>query len=574
METVSKAWEDGFLLLDPARAACASALQCKGHTARTVHGQRLGAALPAFALPSGRAFDRCLLCLRAAVSARWYEVLYTEEAPPGPIHEWAVRADEEGEYDAAACIGPLLEPRYVGVAGAFPRYDETTLLVTPRGFEQLGVDFRVVPRLLRPNERVGARPLGFHWLWRTTYALLYAGYVCRAPETGLPGHVAEIYGKCLPRSHYGNTKWDAAAVRAWVDGVVRASALGLYPHCRVRYAALDQGEEWAPKQVLFFIREHITFLIERDSPELRAAVARAYPAWPKFEADVRETCDAIRRRVDARAAGKRVQSVKRFEAIRSWPEFVREHTEAPRHPAFSPHLPEMKRRFYEGEDALAWMHSLPLADASALYRAAAWDVWKERFATRPAPRPTPAPLWWYMCGACGAFKSVTSAAHGGCNEVCLDLATMTVRCHKRRGVGRKPLLTHIERSGCAEFTTPGCRGEIIRRPFGTHIVNIDFRAHVACAECRAALLPLDFRRAVLGPVCDACAAPRSEARCAVCAAEVPENAFSVQAFDAARGMRAVFFCRAHARLRLRKHADVWSMDLLMSTVYNSKRARA
>lgn len=576
METVTKAWEDSFLFCSITQKECTNGLRCKGHTARTVHGRSLGRALGCFALPSGRSFDFCLLCIRASVSAKWYEVLYTHEMPQEPIHAWTVEVDKEGEYDAAVCIGPLQCHQYVGVVGAFPRYDETTLLVCSQGFTQVGMDFRMIPRLLKPNERVGARPLGFHWLWRTTYALLYAGYICRTSDTQFPGHVAEIFSKCIPRSQYGNTKWDTSNVQKWVDGVVKASALGIYPHCKVRYAALDiTDDEWTPKHVLFFLREHITFLIEKDSPELRDAVIRAYPQWPTFEASVRETCDVLRRRVD-RVVSKRVQSVKRFEDIKSWSAYIKENTEEPRYPAFSSLLPEMKQKFYEGEDAMAWMHALPMSDASALYRAAAWDVWKDRFATRKILVPknqTDEPIGWYMCSSCGSFKSVTTTKWGGCNEVCLDLSTMKVLCHKKRGVGRKPLLTHIEKSGCTEFTTSGCRGEIIRKKFGSNIVNIDFSAYVACVKCKGALVPLDFRRTVLGYVCDECTKPHRELECEVCATKVASDAFCVQAFDPTRGMRSVYFCRAHARPKLRKHADVWSLDLLMSTIYNSKRIK-
>ncbi len=567
METVSKAYEDEFMLIKAGGPLCANAEKCKGHTARTVHGRALGKTLRAFRLPSGREFPTCVLCVRASVSARWYEVLFTEECPLSPIHDWAVEVDESDEYDSATCIGPLGGHRYVGVQAAFPRYDETTLLVVPDGFVQIGVDYRTIPRLLRANERVGARPLGFHWLWRTTYALLYAGFVSKT-EGPVPGHVAEIYAKCVSRSHYGNAKWDAAVskVQRWIDGVVRASALGIYPHCRVKYA--DSNDEWTYKHVQLFVMEHVTFLIERDSPELGEAVRRAYPNWAHIEADVRETCDSLRRR-DHRVA--RAHSVRKFADVRVWSTFVRKHLPEPSEPSFSPLVDEMRLRYMNGEDALAWMRSLPESDALALSLAAAWDGWKDRFSTRTIVSASASVIWWYLCSACGMFKSVTSK-WGGCNEVRLDLATMTVRCHKKRGVGRKPVLTHIEKTGCTEFTTSGCSGLIVKRPFGTHVVNIDFKAYVSCVGCAEALVPLDFKRVVLGRLCDACSSPQTKAACEVCTAPVPADAaMCIQAFEKDKGLRNVYFCRAHARPKLKNHAEVWSLDLLMNSVYASKK---
>lgn len=585
MEIVPKAWEDAHLTVaSEGESPCANADACKGKTARTVHGHALNKTLRAFKLPSGREFNTCVLCIRAAVSARWYEVLYADECPVDPIHEWGVEADVPGGYDSALCIGPLTEHRYVGVVAPFMRYDETTLLVNAShtGFVQLCVDYQTIPRLLGPNERVGARPLGYHWMWRTTSALLYAGFVSYVPVNAkLPGLVSEVYCRCVPRSHYSHSKWELAMANLkneWLDGVVRASALGIYPHCRVRYATVLDTDEapWTAKHILHFVREHMAFLVERDSPELYAAVVRAYPGWPQFVAEVNATCDALRRSSD-RTIGKRVHAVKRLDDPMMWTRFVRKHVTEPPRPSFVPQplLEEMKKVYYAGDDAVSWMSSLTMSDASALYAAAGWDGWKDRFSTRKIVtegNATPGPVWWYMCAKCGVFKSVTSK-WGGCNDVCFDLDTMKVRCHKKRGVGRKPTLTHIAKTKCTRFTTKGCRGEIISRPFGTHLVNINFNAYVACVQCVEALVPYDHKRIVLGHRCDACLRVNVAPKCEVCSVPVPPGTFCVQAFDDAVGMRSVFFCRAHAKQKLRRHVEVWSLDLLLSQVYASKRMR-
>lgn len=582
MDIVPKAWEDMHMYCaEDEDTPCANGNTCKGRTARTVHGRALGKTLRVFKLPSGRVFDTCVLCIRAAVSARWYEVLYVDECPTDPIHEWGVEADVPEGYDSALCIGPLTEHRYVGVVAPFMRYDETTLRVNDEetGFIQMCVEYRTIPRLLRHNERVGARPLGFHWLWRTTSAMLYAGFVSYVPATTkLPGVVSEVYNRCVPRSHYSHSKWDEAVAKvsaSWLDGVIKASALGLYPHCRVRYAVMTETDEaWVSKRVLHFVREHISFLVERDSPELYAAVIRAYPGWPQFVAEVRTTCDALRRNNDKTTGTKRVQTMKRLSDPMMWTRFVRKNIAEPPYPSFAPTLlPDMKTMYYSGDDAMSWMQSLPMSDASALHMAAGWDAWKDRFSVRKIVtrgNTTPNPVWWYMCSVCGAFKSVTSK-WGGCDNVCLDLETMKVRCHKKRGVGRKPMLTHIEKTGCTQFVTKGCRGEIIRRSFGTHIVNMDFNAYVACVQCVEALVPFDHTRIVRGHRCDACLKVNTEPKCEVCSAPVPPGTFCVQAFDHVTGMRSVFFCRAHAKQKLKRHVEVWSLDLLLEKLYASKR---
>lgn len=606
MEFVSKSWEDAWLAprRPPLTPPCARGNQCKGVTARTVHGRALGKTLDAFQLPSGRLFAECLLCLRARATERWYEALWRDELPAEPVHEWAVRVDEPGEYDAAACIGPSeSRPRpkkckYVGVVAPFPRYDETTLLVRDGGFAQLGVDYVAVPRLLRPNDRIGARPLGFHHLFRTTFALVHAGYVSRPPLEELHPDmiVARLYQKCLPRSHYGSSShaWIEAAggAKSWIDGVVRASALGLYPHCKVRPVDPNPegGGEWPTKHVVFFVREHITFLVERDSPELYAAVCRAYPSWPAFEADVRATCDAVRKQGHV---SKRVHPVRRFDAPVPFLVAMRKRFATPPEEGGGDEggdttraregFQRMQEMHESGADPVEWMRAQLTSHCAEIERFVARRAWKDRFDAREivvAGNRTAQPVWWYVCGACGAFKSDTK--RGGCLDVRLDLDDATLRCHKKRGVGRKPVRTLIQRDDTmTTYTMPGCRGVVVRRAFGTNIVNVDFHAFVCCSVCERAAAPMDWTRVVRGHVCDDCITAGAMRNvhalaCEMCGVKVAEDAFAVSVLDGSTGLRTVRFCRAHARPKLKRHAEVWSLDMLMQEIYDGgkKRSRA
>lgn len=485
--------------------------------------------------------------------------------PREPIHEWCVEVDKLEAYDSALCIGPMKPHSYVGVVAPFMRYDETTLRVLPDGFEQLCVDYKEIPRLLQKNERVGARPLGFHHLWRTQSALLYAGYVHRVRDSTVPG-VADVYRKCVPYTHHAKEKWDEGKLDGWLEGVVRASACGLYPHCKVRFA--ESSAQWTTKHIMFFVREHASFLIEKDSPELYNAVVRAFPTWPRFVHEIRDMCDYIRK---SDASTKRIYTKIRLENKESWGAFIRARYPELTVPAFSTHLSEFKRIYEtEGETALDWMRSLALQDGDDVCRAAAWEAWKDRFDVREIRDPvnrTSEPIYWYMCSKCGVFKSVTTK-WGGCRDVCLDLRTMKARCHKKRGAGRKPLLTLIEKTQCARVDTGGCNGEIIQKPFGTHIVHIDFKAFVACVKCTEELVPFDHRRVMMrGYACDKCSVSAHERKCEVCTDPVSEDAFMIKAFDEKSGLRDVWFCRTHTNPKLRRHAEVWSMDLLMDRIY-------
>jgi hypothetical protein len=124
METVTKAHEDAFLISSRI-VKCASESQCKGVTARTVHGRSFGKPLDAFVTPAGIQMRECVLCIRARVSKTYYEVLHSALFPSEPIHPYVVAVDAENEYDAALCIGPLdvtavcAQSAFVGVVGPF-----------------------------------------------------------------------------------------------------------------------------------------------------------------------------------------------------------------------------------------------------------------------------------------------------------------------------------------------------------------------------------------------------------------------------------------------------------------------
>lgn len=565
------AWEEAAMREPgPADRACVRGPQCKGVTAQTWTGP-LGRPLRAFALPSGRVFDECVLCIRARVSARWYEVLRTSEMPAEPIHPWCVRVDVPGEYDAALCIGPVAcAGAYVGVVAPFPRYDETALALVPGGFAQVHCDYREIPRLCGRSVRVGARPLGFAGLWRAQIALVYAGLVHHVSrERDVPSGVCDVLRRCVLRMYHGRGALEAeraAGASAWLDSVIRASAEGVYAHCTARCAVVPSSTQWEPRDVIFFVREHATFLVERDSPELYAAVCAAHPTWPTYVAEVRKVCDEIRVAV----VGRRVGIKARLLELPSFRRFARETFDEPRDDEEDEGgvvaLDEMKAEYARAgaARAQAFAHSLLSADARATIRAAAREGWRDRFAKSALPFEG-APIVWYVCSSCGEFKSVTSR-WGGCEHVAYDIERGVVRCHKTDNSGRKALLELVAREKLREVTVTRCGGVVEPLEFGTHVVNLDFVAHVACAACREALVPLDFRTVCRGLRCVPCAEPPVARTCEVCAAPVSSDAFRVRGFDA-RGLRDVFFCRQHTHVKIARRAEVWALDALMPLVY-------
>lgn len=579
MECISKRWEDGFMTMTPPvpSTPCDRANTCKGVTARTVHDKGFGRTLLAFVTPAGRRFDACVLCLRADAAERWYRALYDESFPPNPIHDWIVRVDHPGEYDAAVCMGPIdCDPRatkspYVGIAGPFPRYDETTLLVVESGFRQLGVEWAQIPRLLRGPQRVGARPLGFHNLWRTNFAVLHAGFVCRVKQK-LGIVVVEMFAKCLPKVHGSGSpaKWDRAAARveAWLSGIVLAGASGLYPHCESH--PNPPILVWSNKQVLYFLKEHISFLIQRDSPELGRAVRRMYPDWDEFVSETRLTCETLRKMGHT---GKRLPTPNRYQPVLCWNARMRS-TFQPAPVSHSPHLAAMKAAHSFDGGGIAFIETVPAPDRPQLKLAAAYDAWMDRLGSREivVQSNMTERLEWYVCSECGHFKSDTKC--GGCERVCYDFETQTVRCHKKRGVGRKPARTWLQTHPTAtSYETTVCRGEVILCTFGTHIINVDFSAMVACARCRVKVISHDWLRTIYGYECDDCMDVVGVHACEVCKKRCPDDGFNIRAFVQGVGARDIYFCRLHARRRLKAHAHVWAYDLLMSQVVNKRMKR-
>jgi hypothetical protein len=529
MERVSKSWEDDFLLLDAPTAPCINQLSCKGHTARTVHGRSLGHTLKSFRLPSGRAFARCLLCLRAETSQKWYDALWSKDAPPSPIHDWAVEVDKADQYDSACCIGPAGDDAYVGVQGPFPRYDETVLLVLPeKGFRQLCVHYAEIPRLLKPSERAGARPLGWHDLFRTQFALIFAGYTLsytpRVREKTMP--LAALYARCVPGTNVAaavGAKWLLDAKRDlanWLPAVLEASVKGLYPHCLERTQEPVDHENFNARAVTLCVREHMSFLVERDSPELQNAVRRAFPVWDAFVDEVRASCDAMRKSL--------------------WKSQV-------------PLLAAKKRGAIKTHDEIVLFQYRDLV----------------------CGEPLAEPVYWYVCTTCGEFKFDT--ARGGCKNVCVDLDTGEVHCYKKRAVGRRPTLKALQKDPEQEFVQQwGCFGPVRGLWFGERLVLVRGVAHFPCVRCSKTSVCLDWRGISRGLVCEQCCRPQESWACEVCGVKCAEDGFHIQAFCAAKGLRAVYFCKNHLKHRLKLHAEVWSYDLLMeaaSEVVTQKRRR-
>lgn len=514
METVTKAHEDAFLRCVPGRTKCASDKRCKGVTARTVHNQSFGSPLDAFVLPSGNALSECVLCIRARVSKEYYHTLYTKSFPTQPIHPYVVQVDTEEAYDAALCIGPLdMEPtseraEFVGVVGPFLRYDETCLRVVDDGFEQLHMDFKRA-RFGDAYLRVGARPLGFYDLYRTQSALLLAGFVCDVPKRdGMP--IVSVYTKCLPHANVSSVSvgvFDNLSIHRWLAGIRRIGSLGLYPHCE----SFGQNVDRDAKTLFLLMREHVTFLIERDSPELYEAVVRAHPTWPEFVKHTREACDQLR---------------STNELPRSALSAFTKHTAGVpvSHPPFTSCA-------ISGE-----------------------------------------PLEWYVCTKCGKFKS--DMQRGGCVDVCVDLETGVVLCYKKRPVGRKPLRTMLEANpDQTTFERAGCFGVVQKIEFGNRIVDINGVARAACVKCRQAHVPIDWQRIVGGLLCDACNVRDDKIKCEVCGVKCGKDGFSIRAFKTNETERDVWFCRAHTSHRLKQHAEVWSYELLMEAATSAKRPR-
>jgi hypothetical protein len=526
MERVSKSWEDAQLRVNRGAPTCARAAECKGVTARTVHGAGFGRALEAFSLPSGRAFGECLLCLRAGASARWYEALFTRAAPAEPVHAWCVRVGRAGEYDEAQCLGPCdedaeAESAYVGAQGPFPRYDETTLLVREWGFEQVYVHSARVPRLTGPSRRVGARPLGWHEAYRTQWALVLGGYVCeesRAREVAL----AALYARCSPSAKCptGEAAWFHALVgrglQGWLRGVQRLSWAGEYPHAAHRCDSAP-GEMDAFQQTMC-VREHVTFLVERDSRELGAAVRRVWPDWDEYVREVRLGCDAMR------ASGWALRKVKIKTRARA--------------------APGPARSLFE-------------------YRELRVNVSAED-------------MEWYVCTSCGKFKSDTK--RGGCLDVCIDLETGSVHCFKKRAVGRKPMQLAVERAELDSLERAGCFGLVRAISFGRRLVLVNGVGYGVCSRCESDRVCLNWSSLMGTWSCAACASASAEAArsCEMCGSKCGKQEFKIRAFEKESGARDVWFCKAHARHRLRAHAEVWSYDLLMeaaSEVKSAKRGR-
>lgn len=560
MERVSKAWEDDFLLIDGSTSdRCVNEDRCKGVTARTVHGKGFHRPLRPFRLPSGKSFDECILCIRARVAETWYRILYEDRSPNRPIHEWIVRVDEPDEYDAACCVGPMRSPHaYVGVLGPFPRYDETTLLVVPeRGFKQICVEYKEIPRLLRRNERVGARPLGFHGLWRTTHALIYAGYVSRAQPSHPCAAVEDAYRKCAPHATCTNAAWTSMFQRCdkWIRSVALASELGMYPHC-VKSSSCASSNR-SVKQLVAFLREHITFLIEKDSQELLNAVRRVYPKWDEYVSSVRSACDAIRGLHKRKREETSVMQISRRD---SWTHLTRDAAPAPLFPYFSSASLLPCKLAYENGCA----YDVP----EDLKRAAAWDAWSDRFVAKPLLARSD-PVWFYMCFSCGDFKSVPD---GGCRDVKLDMLDMKMKCYKKRTLGRRPTLVRIKENQETMVRDKSCHGYIIKRPFGTHVVHVDFNAFVLCESCKNVVVPLNVQNISRTEIrCANCSKQTEEYTCEICGASVARDAFNVRAFNDSVGLRVVRFCRAHAKPKASAHAEIWCLPLLLNSVYRNKK---
>lgn len=579
MEFVSKSWEDSSLLIGFSSEECINGTDCKGVTARTVHLAAFGRPLNAYTLPSGRKFPFCLLCLRAETSKVWYEVLYRGSFPEKPIHEWAVRVDEPGEYDAAVCIGPpdvspiSKKSKYCGVVAPFPRYDETILLVVPNGFKQIGVDYVTIPRLLTCPTRCGARPLGFYDLYRTQFALIHAGYVCAVNKDGLDRlPVAETFARCLPKNHYAasNSKWYETAghsLEMWMKGIKRTGALGLYPHCKVKLISYDESTMWDTKHIIFFVREHVTFLIERDSKELRDAVIRAYPEWPKFETDVRTICDSLREKgIDTK---KIVLGIKFQEPVSLLSACRSANFDCLPFENRSVVSEMLVKHEIQRINTIKSISSMMVSDADIARSALFYYAVQDKFKTTPIvvdKNRTPNPIEWYVCSCCGEFKSDTK--RDGCLNVCLDLDTNEIKCHKRKTSGKKPI-----KGDAKSFEVFQCEGIVFPIPFGVNIVNIDFYAFVACSRCQRSCIPHDWIRTIYGYTCDECRAVKTVSECEVCGVRCTKEGFKIRTFVSGAGAKDVWFCRSHARQRLKTHAEIWNYDLMMGYLVECKRTK-
>ena len=269
MRTVHKSEEDSYLVVRPDRSKCVNGSKCKGVTAKTVHGESFGFPLDAFHE------GECVLCVRAAVSRRWYEILFRNEFPDRPIHPWIVQG-----YDPGRLMGPVVEGTYVGVVGPFPRYDETILRLVEDGFEQICMDPKTIPGFgFRDDRPVGARPLGFGRMYGTQFALVFAGFVSRSANDLPP--LASFYKRCVSgtRTPSSNAAWFVETKRVlstWLESVVGTN-----------------GPTDA-KSVITLVRDHAAFLVSKDSPELLEAVRRRFPEWDEFVSRVREEAREVR----------------------------------------------------------------------------------------------------------------------------------------------------------------------------------------------------------------------------------------------------------------------------------------
>ncbi len=573
MEILSLAYEESFLR--PVRVGenpCFYGRECLGSTLCTYEGYSFKTPLPELLTPQGVSFSqRCVLCLRRDVTRTFYRVLKDRDLPQtDTIHPYVVRTDAPGEYNLDVCLCAPSHPyRFVGLVGAFPRYDPLSLVCVEGTWSQRGVQYVSVPTFHARSARQGARTLDF--FPRTSMALLFAGWLCDVEEPyTLP--VIDVYRKAYPRKNMRVYLHDYPDLHDWLSQIVQWTYEGRYPHC-VHHGTLPVDPL---TEITLCVQEHIVFLLQLDE-ELRAAVIRKFPKYPRFAEHTKQCCDGLRMnqlisKDRVYAEDMETNYTQHMLGLLPW----EIHTTPPAHN-------QVYERLRNKPVLLKEMEQLPFALRQELHRTMGWLLYAHLYSPIPLPPSMhQAPKLGYVCPTCRSFKSqmVTNNEFSGHVFLAMDWGSREVYCKNKHLQGRKPTLKQIhKRREAGEVvktveTKNRCTQPLVHIVLGTHMCHVNGICMTICTGCRRVM---NF--SVFHSLCESCQNPVHQIGCAVCHTTKPKNTKSVwtshQAFQDGgySGCRTYWFCKDHSFLSTNQ-IKYWSYPLLLARVdevYTNKK---
>ena len=576
MEEITIDYEESYMRrFGAGESPCINSKKCIGCEFVDIYGNRANSIFPEFKTPLGHTYmGRCVLCIRRDVTRQFYLTLYDADTPQTSIiHPYIVKIDEPDQYDGDCCLFPPTcdsdgKTRFVGLVGPYPRFDAITLQVDGDKIKQCGVRYKVLPTLIKPFIRQGARRINF--FYNTTAAIILAGYICEV-SASINIDVVDIYKKCISKRN--NQRLD---LEEYKDKTTKKWLNELNQFMFLDYYDLKQPGIVPPHldELTIAVQEHVVYLASKDQL-LQEAILRKFPQWNNFVEYIKEAANNIRR-------GKSLSKLQRVYLQSNNNGFLNKVIrcrEWKLQPAPS-YVPDVYLRLQKLPNVEKEIENLLAFDFDEFARFVGGVINQHMYLCVLLPENMQTKeLTVYVCTICQSFKSQadTPKPFFGHNLLSMDWCDNDLYCELKDLTGKRHTQEQINKRRRAgedvrtvQSKKNSCKQPLLRIPMGTHIAHINGVCKILCHKCRR-VCDYTINRMFYKPICSHCEEALSVIKCAHCGLQRSEGCnvtwLQLMAFKdgGLSACRPYWFCKRHT-FQCTRQIKYWALPVLLEKV--------